>query len=61
MKPEPRCYLSPRRGTDDIVTDCTSWHSVRYLYCMAVLVLPEGHKDGVPFLMDDNLLRQDRL
>lgn len=26
-----------------------------------VLVLPEGHKDLVPFLMDDNLLRQDSL
>lgn len=24
-------------------------------------VLPKGHKDGVPFLMDDNLLRRDGL
>lgn len=27
----------------------------------AMLVLPEGHKDGVPFLMNNNLLRQDGL
>lgn len=25
------------------------------------LVLPEGYKDGVPFLMDNDLLRQDGL
>lgn len=24
-------------------------------------MLPEGHKDRVPFLMDNNLLRQDSL
>lgn len=28
---------------------------------MVELVLPEGHKDGVPFLMDNDLLRQDGL
>lgn len=26
-----------------------------------MLVLPEGHKDGVPFLMNNNLLGQDSL
>lgn len=26
-----------------------------------MLLLPEGHKDGVPFLMDDNLLRHNGL
>lgn len=25
------------------------------------LVLPKGHEDGVPFLMDNNLLRHDGL
>lgn len=29
--------------------------------CTVVLVLPEGHKDLVPFLMDDDLLGQDGL
>lgn len=28
---------------------------------LVTLVLPEGHKDGVPFLMDENLVRHDGL
>lgn len=41
---------------------CMSQQAIQAdLYCTVVLVLPEGHKDGVPFLMDNNLLRQDGL
>lgn len=43
--------------------DCVSWQETQsaFLYCTAVLVLPKGHEDGVPFLMDNNVLGQDGL
>lgn len=50
MEFEPQPTFSPRHRTDN-EGDSES----------VMLVLPEGHKDRVPFLMDNNLLRQDGL
>lgn len=55
MEFERRLTFSPRHRTyTEGDSDCS-------LYCIVMLVLPEGHKDGVPFLMHNNLLRQDSL
>lgn len=59
MIPSPLFHLD--RDTDDDKLFVLAGDSHFPFYCTALSFLPEGHEDWVPFLMNNNLLRQDSL